>query len=333
MRERRPLLQLAIFLLRRLLRSALLLLAVSFLSFLLLQLAPGDFVSEMRVNPQVSAETVAGLRQQYGLDQPLLQRYGRWVASLFAGELGFSFAYNRPVAPILFERTLNTLLLSGAALVLTWVVGLPIGVWSASRKGRPADTIATAGMGALHTIPDILFAIVFLMIAVLTGILPTGGMRSLNYDELSAGAKALDLLRHLALPVLALTLANIPTVVRHVRSAMGEALSQPFVRTATAAGVGRARILWRHALPAAINPLASLFGLSIAGMLSSSLLVEVIMSWPGLGPLLLEAVFARDVYVVIGSVVVSTLFLVLGSLISDVLLFGTDPRIKSADAR
>lgn len=315
---------------RRLLAAFLLLLVVSGLTFALIQLAPGDFLSDMKVNPQLSQETIAALRQQYGLDESAGLRYVRWLSSVAKGDLGFSFAYNRPVTPLLMERATNTLFLGSVSLAVTWMAGLPLGVWSAGRQGKWQDASMTAGIGALHTVPDILFAILFLMLAARTGWLPGGGMRSLGYEEMSASEKAIDLARHLALPVAALALANIPTVVRHVRASMVEAMAQPFVKTATANGVPQSRILWRHALPVALNPLASLFGLSLAGVLSSSLLVEVIMSWPGLGPLLIEAVFARDAFVVIGAVLTSTVLLLFGSLVADIVLRASDPRVRAA---
>jgi peptide/nickel transport system permease protein len=318
---------LAKFAITRALRATLVVLGVSLLCFVLLQAAPGDFVSEMRINPQISESTVSALRHQYGLDQSFWIRYVKWLASVVRGDLGFSFAYSRPVAPMLVERCLNTLLLSGSALVVTWLIALPLGIWSASHRGKWRDTWLTGASGALHTVPDVLFAILLLMFAVRTGWFPAGGMQSLE----AGTSHSWDVLKHLFLPVMALVLANVPTVLRHVRAAMAETLSEPFVRTAESQGIPRVRLLWRHALPASSNPLTTLFGLSVASLLSSSLLVEVIMSWPGLGPFFLEAVFARDVHVVLGAVMASTLFLLAGLAIADGLLMLLDPRVRMTE--
>jgi len=172
-----------------------------------------------------------------------------------------------------------------------------------------------------------------LALGVRTGWFPAGGMVSSSFDELNRWNQVGDLLWHLALPLVALVLGSWAVLFRHVRGALLEVLDSPFIRAARGHGISRRRILFRHALPAAINPLVSLFGFSLASLLSVSLLTEVIMSWPGLGPLLLEAVLARDVYVVIGAVTFSTLLLLAGTGLADILLFAADPRIRSEALR
>jgi len=320
------------FLVRRAFHAILLLFAVSLLTFLFLQLAPGDFLSEMKLNPQISPETIAALRQQYGLDDPLPVRYARWLQSVARGEFGHSFAYNRPVAPLLWERGRNTLMLTVAAMGLTWLVAVPLGVWSAARPKRWPGRTISAGTVALHSLPDLLIALLLLMLAVRTRWFATGGMLSLGFEEMTLGERVKDLLYHFTLPVVALVLGNLPVVVRHVHAAMAETLEAPFIRVLRAHGVPEWRVLLRHALPVSANPLLSLFGVSFGVLLSQSLIVEVVMTWPGLGPLLLEAVFSRDVYVLIGVVLASTLLLVLGTLIADCILLWTDPRIRRESA-
>ncbi len=316
------------FLLRRTLHAVFLLAGVSVLSFVFLEIAPGGFFDEMKVNPQISPQTVARLRTQYGLDRPMMVRYGLWLESAARGEFGYSFAYNRPVAPLLAERARNTLYLTSLATLLAWSIALPLGLWSAAHQGSWGDRLAGGALSVLLAVPDVLLALVLLFVAVKTGALPVGGMMSIDFPGLSLWSKAADLLRHFILPGAALALGLLPTLVRHVRAATVEALALPFVRAARAHGIGRKRILLRHVLPAAANPLISLLGISLATLMSASLLVEVVMSWPGLGPFFLEAIMARDVYVVIGTVVLSALFLVAGNLLSDVMLFTFDPRIR-----
>jgi peptide/nickel transport system permease protein len=315
-----------------LLHGLLLLVGVSVLSFLLFDLAPGDFFEEMRLNPQISLETVATLRAQYGLDRPLPVRYFRWLRSVAKGEFGYSFAYNSPAAPLLGVRARNTLLLSATATALAWLIAIPIGIWSAARQGRWGDRATSAGTSFLLALPDLVLALALLWFAVRTGLLPSGGMVSLGFDGLSFLGKVKDLVAHLALPVAVLVLAMLPVLIRHVRSAMTDALASPFILAAKARGIPRRRLLFFYALPAASNSLISLFGLSISGLLSASLLVEVVMSWPGLGPLLLEAVLARDIYVVVGAVMVSTVFLLAGNLLADILLYASDPRIRMVNS-
>jgi peptide/nickel transport system permease protein len=313
---------------RRLLHATLLLLGVSIFSFALLQLAPGDFFAPMRLNPQISARTVAGLRSHYGLDQPLPVRYGHWLQAVAHGDMGPSFAYNSPVAPLLAVRARNTLLLTGTSMLLAWLLAVPLGIASAVQRGKWADRAGGVVTSALLTVPDLVLFLAILLVAVRTGWFPTGGMVSTAFSELSVWGKAKDIASHLFLPALGLAIATLPALVRHIRSAMIEVLEAPFIRAARAHGISEPRVLLRYALPVAANPLISLFGFSVATMLSASLLVEVILSWPGIGPLLLDAILAKDVYVVIGAVMLSSVLLVAGNLFADLLLFAADPRIR-----
>src|SRR5205809_2095145 len=276
------------YLAHRLCHGLFLLLGASALSFVFFELAPGDFFDEMRLNPQISPETVAALRRQYGMDRPLPARYLLWLQSVLKGEFGFSFAYNRPAASLLWVRARNTLFLTGAATLLSWLIAIPLGVWSAAYQGRWGDRLCAAGMSALLVIPDLLLALGLLLLAVRTMYFPTGGMVSPGFADFGLWHKVEDIGSHFFLPVSALVLGSLPVLVRHVRAGMIEVLASPFVHAARAHGIPRQRLLFRHALPAAANPLISLFGFSVAGLLSASLLIEAIMSWPGLGPLLLE---------------------------------------------
>ena len=314
---------------RRLAHAILLLLAVSIFSFAILQLAPGDFFAPMELNPQISSRTIAGLRSQYGLDQSLPLRYGRWLHGVLKGDLGASFAYNSPVARLLAVRARNTLLLTGTAMLLAWLIAIPLGMWSAVHRGKWGDRAAGVVTSGLLTVPDLVLFLVLLLVAVRTGWFPTGGMVSAAFTELNVWNKVKDIAVHLFLPALGLAIATLPPLVRHVRSAMIEVLEAPFIRAARAHGIAERRVRFRYALPVAANPLISLFGLSVATMLSASLLVEVILSWPGVGPLLVDAILAKDVYVVIGAVMLSSVFLVAGNLFADLLLFAADPRMRT----
>ena len=317
------------YLLRRIGHAAFLLIGVSVLAFLFTILAPGNYFDEMKLNPQIAPETIAALRARYEVDRPIAVRYAHWVGSVLRGDMGFSFAYNAPVAPLLLVRARNTLVLTVMATLLAWAIALPMGVWTAERRGRLPDQLVSWGTAGLLVIPDLALALGLLVVAVRSGKLPTGGMVSLNFESLSFVGKVRDLLLHMALPVLALVVSTLPLLIRHVRAAMTEVLDAPFLLAAEGHGIRRGTLLWRYALPAAANPLISLFGFSIGTLLSGSLLIEVVMSWPGLGPFLLEAILARDLYVVIGGILFSTLFLVCGNFLADVLLYWADPRIRT----
>jgi peptide/nickel transport system permease protein len=318
------------YLLRRLRHAIFLLIGVSILAFLFAALAPGSYFDEMRLNPQIAPETVAALRAQYQLDRPLPARYVAWLNSVVHGKMGFSFAYNSPVAPILIVRARNTLLLTVTSTLLAWAMALPLGIWSAERLGKLPDRCLSWGTAVLLVIPDLALALGLLVLAVKSGWFPAGGMASVDFETLSLYGKVRDLAWHMILPVVALVLSALPLLVRHVRAAVAEVLNAPFMLAAVGHGIPRRTLLYRYALPAAANPLISLLGFSIGALLSGSLVIEVVMSWPGLGPLLLESILARDLYVVVDGMLFSTLFLVAGNLLADLLLYWADPRIRMA---
>ena len=213
--------------------------------------------------------------------------------------------------------------------VFAWALALPLGVWSAQHIQRFPDFLISSTTAGLLVIPDLALALGLLLFAVRSGWFPTGGLVSIGFEGLSPTNRLHDLARHMFLPVLVLVLSFLPLLVRHVRAAMVGVLGAPFLRAARGHGISRRRLLYRYALPAAANPLISLFGFSIGVLLSGSLLVEVVMSWPGLGPFLVEAILSRDLYVVFGGILLSALFLVVGNFVADLFLYRADPRIRT----
>ena len=255
------------------------------------------------MNPRISVSTINALRSQHGLDRPLPIRYFGWLRSVLSGEWGFSIAYDSPAAPILLAGARNTLLLTGTATFFAWLIAIPFGIWSAARQGKRPDLFVSGIISALLAIPDLVLALLLLMCAVRTGYFPAGGMVSLRFSQMSTWDQCKDLASHLFLPSLCLIAVSLPLLLSHVRTAVAEALQSPFITAARGFGIPLRRLLFHHALPAAANPLISLFGYSIGILLSSSLLIEVIFSWPGLGHLLLEAILQRDFYLVIDAAV------------------------------
>jgi peptide/nickel transport system permease protein len=301
---------------------------VSVLAFVLLDLAPGEYFEEMKLNPQISPNTLAALRAEYGLDRPLAVRYGLWLRSAARGDFGFSFAYNSPVWPLLRTRAGNTLMLTVATLLFSWLIAIPIGIFAATRAGRWPDRVSAIGTTFLLATPEVLIGLALLAFALHSRWFPAGGMHALAANQMGALGQAKDIAIHMILPLAALTAGTLPLLIRHVRSAVLDVLDSPFIVAARGHGISRGRILFRHVLPAAANPLISLLGVSIGTLLSGSLLIEVIMSWPGVGPLLLQAVLERDLYIVVAAIMFSTLFLIAGNLIADALLYVVDPRIR-----
>ena len=295
------------FLLRRLQHTLLLLAFVSVGCFLLLEVAPGDFLTEAKLNPRISPQTLTSLQDRFGLTKSLPERYFYWLKSASRGEFGVSFAYDMPVTVLVRPRMFNTLLLTATSLTLAWMIALPMGVWAAARQGTWVDRFLVFATSGLLSIPELVLACGLLVIAARTHWLRIGG---------------------LPLAVCVLTPVSVPLLVRHIRAGVLAASGAMYVRAARAHGVSEMRLWFRHVLPGASHPLISLLGLSVAGLLSSSLLVEVVVGWPGLGPLFLEAIGARDFYVVTGVVCLSAVFLAAGTLLSDMLLYFCDPRIR-----
>ena len=318
------------FLLRRALYSVLLLIGASLISFLLVNLAPGDFFDQMRVNPAISRETLTSLRSQYGLDRPLPERYLQWVGSVLSGQWGFSFAYNSPAAPIILSRGGKTLLLTGVATFWAWLIALPVGIWAAARPGSSIDWLTKGTVAVLLATPELVLGLLFLLFAVRTGYFPAGGLVSLESLDTDPWTETKDMAWHVFLPSVCLAAGLLPLLLSHVHAAVAEALQSPYIAAAHGHGIPLRRLLLRHALPLAANPLISLFGFSVGMLISSSLLIETIFSWPGLGQLMLEAIQQRDFFLVVDAAVLSTGFLIGGNFLADVLLYASDPRIRAA---
>lgn len=321
------------FIIRRLLHAVFLLAAVSLLSFVVISFVPGDFFDSIKLNPAISPETVSAIRRQHGLDRSLPTRYFDWVRSGLRGDWGFSFAYDAPAAPIVLSRAKNTLLLTATATLLAWIIAVPLGTWTATRARGWNEWLMGGTISTLQAIPELIIALILLMLAVRTGRLPAGGMVSVRDAGPSAVSNtwtdAKDVGLHLILPAICLAAGLLPLLLVHIRSAVRDSLRSPFVEAARACGIPSRRVLLRYALPAAANPLISLFGLSLGMLMSSSLLIEMIFSWPGLGNLLVEAILQRDLFLVIDSTMLAATFLVAGNLIADILLYTNDPRIRS----
>jgi peptide/nickel transport system permease protein len=309
-------------------RALYILFGVSLVSFVLSELAPGDYYAEARLNPQISADALVQMKSEHRLDQPLILKYCYWLESVVRGEWGFSLSYNMPVARLLWPRLLNTLLLTVTAAVLAWVVAVPAGIWLATGGRGFRRLLARGGLALLVATPELLLVLIFQLIAVRSGYLPVGGMFSLEWTQMTLSNRAQDVARHLALPVTVLTLSALPAIAMHAASSIAEILEAPFIQGARANGIPRWRLLWRHALPPAAHPLIAAFGLSAGTLLSASVLVENAMGWPGVGRLMLEATLERDVHVVISIVTLSAVFLIAGNFLSDLLLYSLDPRIR-----
>lgn len=315
---------------RRVAHGLLLLLVLSVASFALAEMAPGDLVTQLELDPRISPSTLEQLRQRYGLDAPLIERYGHWLGSMVVGEFGYSLAYRSPVGALLAPRWVRSLTLACAAGLVAWSLALISGLLAARRRGSWLDRLIMTLHGMLLAVPDLLLALAALYLAARTGLFPLSGMQSLGAAELSPWAHRLDRLWHLALPALALALGLLPGLAAHVRYAFIQAYDAPSVRAARGHGIGRWRLFRRYALRLAAPHLIHLGALSFATLMSGSLIVEIVLGWPGLGPLLLEAILARDTHVVLAGALLSAAGLLLANLVADVAAWHMDPRLDGA---
>lgn len=318
------------FLLRRLLAAIPLIIAVTFITKALLVASPGNFLSELRLNPSISRDHVAQMERMYHLDSNnVFERYWYWVWPALQGDFGYSFTKSAPVSSLIGERMPNTLLLTGSALVFSWVFAIPLGVLAAVYRNRWVDKLIGLISFFGLSIPSIFFSLLMVLFAAKTGLFPAGGIHDqVMWGVMSPWQKVVDILWHLVLPMIVLGTIGLAQYVRQMRSEMIETLSQDYIRTARAKGLSRWRVLTRHALGNAINPLVTIFGFSLATLLAGALLTEFVFGWPGLGTLTFEALSSKDEPLVMASVVMLVLMLVIGNLIADVLLAMIDPRIR-----
>ena len=317
------------YLARRLLVALPLLIGVSFVTHLLIELAPGDYFTRLAEDPTLSEAYLARLRSHHGLDGGVLYRYWRWLHNALCLDFGHSFRFNAPVSTLIAGRLVNTLLLTVSALVVSWTVAIPLGVLAAVYQGRLLDRcigfVAFFGL----SIPRVFFALLMVMFAATTGWFPTGGMRDVVFwDDFGVAERVLDVAHHLVLPTVVIATTELAAYVRQMRAEMIEIQGKTFVRAARAKGLPAWRVVLKHTLPNALNPLITLFGYSLASLLTGSFLVEWVFGWPGLARLTVEAVLGQDEPVVMASVVMATVMLVVGNLLADLLLALVDPRVR-----
>lgn len=315
------------FILRRLIITIPLVLGITLISFLLLELAPGDYFTQLSQDPTISRDTLARLRAEFALDQPALIQYFYWLKNLCMGNFGTSIAYRIPVVDLLLPRLWNTLVLSVSALLLAWVLAIPFGVIAARNAGGPLDKILGVVSFFGMAIPEFLLAFLAIYLAARTQAFPVGGVGGL---DLEGWAGFQDYLYHLMPPTIVLAVGSVASLQRLMRSNVLEELGKDYVRTARAKGMTSRAVLWRHAVPNALNPMITIFGMELSAVASGAALVENVMAWPGLGKLLLEATLSQDIYVVMASLFFGSLLLVAGNLFSDIALGILDPRIRRA---
>ena len=318
------------FVLIRLLQAIPTILGVTFISFLIIKLAPGDFLDQLKLNPQISPETIERLKRLYGLDQPTLVQYFKWLKLAVFFDLGYSFQYHTPVVELIAERIPNTLLLSVSSALISWVLAVPLGMIAAFKEGSKVDKAIQAYAYSFMSIPSFFLAFIFLFIASRTGWFPIGGIQSPDFENLSLLGKVLDILHHLFIPAMTLALVSLAGLTRLVRSAVIEVLKSPMIVMLRAKGVPQ-RVVVKHVFKNAMNPFTTLLGYEVASLISGAALIEIITGWPGMGMLMLDAVLSQDLFLVMGGLYIGTIMLIVGNLLADLLLAWIDPRVRERE--
>lgn len=316
------------YILKRVIAMVPLLIIISMITFGISKLAPGDYLTAMKANPAITKEKIEAETKRLGLDKPPVMQYGYWAGAFATGDMGLSFRYNAPVNNLIGQRLGNTLLLGLAAMLFTWLIAIPLGIYAAVRKYSFADKAASVVTFTALGIPEFFLALLLLFFAARTGWLPTGGMTSPIFNTLSPMGQVLDLLHHLILPTIAVSIGTIAILQRRMRGNLLDVLAEDYVRMARAKGLPEHKVIYKHALRNALNPMITILGYDIAALLSGFALVENIIGWPGLGQMMLEALQSMDMPLAMAGMMIGAAMLLVGNLLADVMLSIVDPRIK-----
>lgn len=303
---------------------------VATIVFFLIHSAPGDPFSAAVDNPSISESVRASWRSSYGLDRPLAEQYARYVANVFRGDLGFSFSLQRPVADVLRDALPNTILLMAAGLAGAFVLGIGVALAQVRRRGRAADRVLGGVSLTLFSVPDFWLALLVLAaFAYWIPLFPIGGaVDPVMHDMMGAAARIADRAAHLVLPSITLALLYFPLIARHQRAALLEALPSEYITTARARGVPEHVLIRRHALRNSLPPIITLLGVAFPALLTGAVFVEKVFSWPGMGLLIVNSIQSRDYPLLTATVILGSVFVVVGSIIADALYRAFDPRLR-----
>jgi len=304
------------------------LIGMSFVSFVIIQSSPGDYFAQMKMNPEISPETIEAMKVSFGLDRPFIVQYFFWLKNICKFDFGVSFAYHMPVRTLIKFRLKNTICLAIFSLFLSWVIAVPLAVLAGYKEGTFIDKFFSTLAYISISLPSFFVALLFVYFISKTGVLPLGGTRSIFEMNASSFVIFKDYMRHLLVPGLVLCFVNIGGLFRLMRNNFIETFHTPYVLAAWARGLPTFSVVFKHALKNALNPMFTILGMEIGTLLNGAALTEIISGWPGMGSLILEAVLSHDLYLVMGSLVISGFLLIIGNLIGDILIAFFDPRIR-----
>ena len=315
------------YLIKRLLQSIPILIGISIMTFAIMQLAPGNPMQTM-IDPKISAEEIERAQENLGLNDSLPVQYFNWITQILQGNLGYTIKTGQPVGQLILERLPATLLLTGTAFIIAFVFGVPLGVYSATKRNKLPDYVLTVMSFIGISIPSFFFGLGMIFIfALKLGWLPTSGMVTIGADY-TGFALFMDYFKHVIMPALVLALPTVAVVMRFTRSSMLEVLNQEFIRTADSKGLSKAKVYLKHALRNALIPVITIFGLSIPFLFGGAYITEHIFNWPGMGSLGIQSIVAREYPVIMALNLFTSILVMAGNLLADVMYAWADPRIR-----
>lgn len=293
------------------------------------QIQTGDPLADLKLNPEITETRIQAEAKRLGLDKSFIEQYFTWLSNVLRGDFGLS-QNNLPVVDLIRPALVNTLVLNLVAIFFTWGIAIPLGVIAAVNKDKWLDSSLRFLLSIFMSVPGFVLAIFMLLFALATGWFPIGGLTSSFYDELGFFGKFFDLLRHLCLPVFILVVGGMVGLQRQMRGNLLDVLGEDYIRTARAKGLPENKVIYKHALRNAINPLVTIFGYEFSSLFGGSALIEMVLAYPGLGYLTLEAARKLDINVVLANLLLGSLMLVLGNLLADLMLMKLDPRMRAS---
>jgi peptide/nickel transport system permease protein len=323
------------FLIRRIIQTIPVFVGITIISFALIHAVPGGPLARLELDQDVQPEDIARIRANLGLDKPIWMQYFVWAgllpnsrgefSGLLQGDLGVSFINQSPINKEIMDRLPNTLLLTGTSLVASFVIAIPVGIWSALRQHSWLDNVATVLSTAGVSIPAFWFGLIAILVfSVKLRWLPSGGMYTLGKEK-----NVFDLLKHLIMPVGILSILNVAGWNRFIRASVLEVMNQDYVRTARAKGLAERLVTFRHILRNSLIPVATLVGLAVPGLVGGSVITETIFGWPGMGRLAFHAATARDYSMIMGALVIGTVMVIVGNIMADIAYTFLDPRVTA----
>lgn len=299
------------------------------ITFALIQLAPGDPFTQLILNPDITPEVQARYRAAFGLDKHWAEQFVRYIWNVLHLDFGLSITYKVPVFALVGQRVTNTLILSVTTLILAWCLSIPAGIYAATHQYKLGDQVVSFFSFVGLAIPSFFLAFLLIYLISITGNwLPFGGMHSANVAEMNGIERFFDMLKYMMIPLFVLVAGSMAGLTRIMRGNMLEVMGMQYITTARAKGLAERTVVYKHALRNAINPMVTILGFSISGILGGAALTETVTGWPGLGVLMLTAIMSQDVYLVAGSLLYSVVLLIIGNLMADILLAVVDPRVR-----